>query len=51
MMTRVSEIEKKKYPDKTANERIAEIMKQTSEIARKNGLTAEILEQLMKDEK
>ena len=35
---------------KSSNDRITEIMKQTSEIARNNGLTPEILEELLKDE-
>jgi len=35
---------------KSSNDRITEIMKQTSEIARRNGLTPEILEELLKDE-
>lgn len=38
------------FSSKSSNDRITEIMKQTSEIARKNGLTPEILEQLLKDE-
>ncbi len=34
---------------KSANDRLFDIMKETSEIAKKNGLTPEIMEELLKD--